>query len=206
MTYVAPSTVVAGQTYSASAHNVIVNDVIDHESRIVTAESAINLIGLDLIYSTTLTTGSTFTTPAVFSATYDNYVITVDSLSGAATAYINFLKTSDNTVVGSWYAAGWVSSTPSGIAGSNISYSNTATSSPNYINQAPGFAVIRVFNPFNSARTMFDEFATIFGNVARSYNMFAAGTDTQTSIHKISVVSTSGNFTAGNVKIYGMKK
>lgn len=34
MPYVAPSTVVAGQTYSASAHNVIVNDVIDHESRI----------------------------------------------------------------------------------------------------------------------------------------------------------------------------
>lgn len=37
MPYVAPSTVVAGQTYGASAHNVIVNDVIDHESRIVTA-------------------------------------------------------------------------------------------------------------------------------------------------------------------------
>lgn len=34
MPYVAPSTVVAGQTYSASAHNVIVNDVIDHEARI----------------------------------------------------------------------------------------------------------------------------------------------------------------------------
>ena len=34
MTYVAPSTVVAGQTYGASAHNVIVNDIIDHESRI----------------------------------------------------------------------------------------------------------------------------------------------------------------------------
>lgn len=37
MPYVAPSTVVAGQTYGAAAHNVIVNDVIDHESRIVTA-------------------------------------------------------------------------------------------------------------------------------------------------------------------------
>lgn len=34
MPYVAPSTVVAGQTYGASAHNVIVNDIIDHESRI----------------------------------------------------------------------------------------------------------------------------------------------------------------------------
>ena len=34
MTYVAPSTVVAGQTYSAAAHNVIVNDVIDLDSRL----------------------------------------------------------------------------------------------------------------------------------------------------------------------------
>ena len=41
MTYVAPSTVVAGQTYGAAAHNVIVNDVIDHESRLGAAETLI---------------------------------------------------------------------------------------------------------------------------------------------------------------------
>lgn len=34
MTYVAPSTVVAGQTYGAAAHNVIVNDVIDLDTRV----------------------------------------------------------------------------------------------------------------------------------------------------------------------------
>ena len=34
MPYVAPSTVVAGQTYSAAAHNVIVNDVIDLDTRV----------------------------------------------------------------------------------------------------------------------------------------------------------------------------
>lgn len=41
MPYVAPSTVAPGQTYSASAHNVIVEDIIDHESRIVVASAAI---------------------------------------------------------------------------------------------------------------------------------------------------------------------
>ena len=41
MAYTAPTTVVAGQTYSAAAHNVIVNDVIDHESRLSSAESLI---------------------------------------------------------------------------------------------------------------------------------------------------------------------
>lgn len=35
MPYVAPSTVSSGQTYTAAAHNVIVEDVIDHEARIV---------------------------------------------------------------------------------------------------------------------------------------------------------------------------
>lgn len=41
MTYVAPSTVAPGQTYSATAHNVIVEDIIDHEARIVVAAAAI---------------------------------------------------------------------------------------------------------------------------------------------------------------------
>lgn len=34
MPYVAPGTATAGQVYTASAHNVLVGDIIDHESRI----------------------------------------------------------------------------------------------------------------------------------------------------------------------------
>lgn len=40
MPYVAPSTVVAGQTYSAASHNIIVNDLIDHEDRLDTVQNA----------------------------------------------------------------------------------------------------------------------------------------------------------------------
>lgn len=40
MPYVAPSTVVAGQTYSAASHNIIVNDIIDHEDRLDTVQNA----------------------------------------------------------------------------------------------------------------------------------------------------------------------
>lgn len=40
MAYVAPSTVVAGQTYGAAAHNIIVNDIIDHEDRLDTVQNA----------------------------------------------------------------------------------------------------------------------------------------------------------------------
>lgn len=40
MPYVAPSTVVAGQTYGASAHNVIVNDVIDLNNRLQVVTSS----------------------------------------------------------------------------------------------------------------------------------------------------------------------
>ena len=40
MAYVTPSTVVAGQTYSAASHNIIVNDIIDHEDRLDTVQNA----------------------------------------------------------------------------------------------------------------------------------------------------------------------
>ena len=39
MPYTAPSTVSAGQTYASAAHNVIVNDIIDHESRLLTVQN-----------------------------------------------------------------------------------------------------------------------------------------------------------------------
>lgn len=42
MPYVAPSTVSSGQTYTAAAHNIIVEDVIDHETRIVSATNTAN--------------------------------------------------------------------------------------------------------------------------------------------------------------------
>ena len=40
MTYVAPSTVTTLQTYTSAAHNVIVGDIIDHETRIANGEAA----------------------------------------------------------------------------------------------------------------------------------------------------------------------
>lgn len=46
MPYVAPSTVTTLQTYTSSAHNVIVGDIVDHESRIVAAPKIIETITL----------------------------------------------------------------------------------------------------------------------------------------------------------------
>jgi hypothetical protein len=40
MAYVAPSTVTTLQTYTSAAHNIIVNDIIDHETRLLLAETA----------------------------------------------------------------------------------------------------------------------------------------------------------------------
>jgi hypothetical protein len=59
MTYVAPSTVTTLQTYTSAAHNVIVNDVIDHETRIVANRLAqVNVASTfvnDITFSTTST-------------------------------------------------------------------------------------------------------------------------------------------------------
>lgn len=39
MAYVAPSTVTTLQTYTSAAHNIIVNDIIDHETRLLVTDS-----------------------------------------------------------------------------------------------------------------------------------------------------------------------
>jgi len=44
MAYVAPSTVAVGDPVTSTSYNIIVGDVIDHESRIVSVEGAVGLI------------------------------------------------------------------------------------------------------------------------------------------------------------------
>ena len=61
MAYVAPSTVTTLQTYTSAAHNIIVNDIIDHETRIASLKvppSASVLRSTDL---TPYTTGTVIT-------------------------------------------------------------------------------------------------------------------------------------------------
>ena len=69
MAYVAPSTVSSGNGYTAVAHNIIVNDVIDHETRI-------NLGGMVFLSTQTVSAALNCTFTSIFSATYQNYMWT----------------------------------------------------------------------------------------------------------------------------------
>ena len=64
MTYVAPSTVTTLQTYTSAAHNIIVNDVIDHESRILALRNTTGIVPPSAyVYNTagkTVTSGNSF--------------------------------------------------------------------------------------------------------------------------------------------------
>jgi hypothetical protein len=60
MPYVAPSTVTTLQTYTSAAHNVIVNDIIDHETRIaaLSPTGSQPSVGLSFVTGTSYTNGN----------------------------------------------------------------------------------------------------------------------------------------------------
>jgi hypothetical protein len=85
MAYVAPSTVTTLQTYTSAAHNIIVNDIIDHETRIVQAAKTTGyIISPASVVNATATGGSIVFSAAssvslnsCFTSTYDNYKVVI---------------------------------------------------------------------------------------------------------------------------------
>jgi hypothetical protein len=96
MTYVAPSTVTTLQTYTSAAHNVIVNDVIDHETRLNSLPRGYVTAVLLTSFSTTSTsyvdvTGLTVTFTAEADRRYlvSLYSAMTNNTSNLCTAVIN---------------------------------------------------------------------------------------------------------------------
>jgi hypothetical protein len=102
MPYVAPNTVAAGETYGAAAHNVIVNDIIDHEARLVVTDP--------------------------FSAAWTSYTPTFTNLSvGNGTLIARYLKVGRAVWFNFTFQLGSTSSVSSDIA---VSLPVTASSNP----------------------------------------------------------------------------
>ena len=92
MPYVAPGTVAAGDVYTAAAHNIQVNNVINHETRITASGlsivtptsvsgSGITLSGSKIIF--TAAASGVFINGA-FTSTYDNYLVLANFTGNAA--------------------------------------------------------------------------------------------------------------------------
>lgn len=111
MAYTAPTTHVAGETLPAADYNVIVNDVIDHETRLVQAAKTTGyIISPASVVNATATGGSIVFSAAssvslnsCFTSAYDNYKVFISySISGDSTLQLRMRVAGADNSAGSY--------------------------------------------------------------------------------------------------------
>jgi hypothetical protein len=155
---------------------------------------------LTLVGSATLSSTSTKIT-SVFSATYDNYLISVSDLKLSASAgYIGFNLLSGSTSITTGYNGYLIyykNSVNTGVEDpvstkwSESFYQNSGNNS-----QAAQFQILQ---PFLATSTWFNASNVIQGNFGRTYN---GENSNATSYDGIELTQTNG-FASGKVRIYG---
>ena len=144
MPYVAPSTVTTLQTYTSAAHNIIVNDIIDHETRILalprgyithsTQTSNTNNIGTsatDTALTVTFTAVASRRYKLSFQGSLKNESATPQG--GVGTFAAAFITDSANTIIGA-YLTGYINSVNSGdrLRGSAFTFVTPSAGSVTY--------------------------------------------------------------------------
>lgn len=164
--------------------------------------------GLVLIKSETITPGvSTHTVTGAFSATYEQYVISVTNVQTSANdAWLAIQLGSTTTAYyGAAAAANYATGNFTGaINFSNASNFNYAFAISNPASNLNGGSII-ITNPFATKRT------TLNGFVARLNTSGYAGAvggfqDSDTSFTAFTLIPASGTFTLGNVSVYGLAR
>jgi hypothetical protein len=158
--------------------------------------------GLTLVKSQTIGTAvNTVTVTNAFSATYDNYVITINGGVGSATG--NGLLQLGTTATGYYVFtqySNYSSNTLNGIGQQNITgFGAWYTLSANNID---GYCIIK--NPFLTKRTMF---TTLSATAAAASEVFYSQgfLDNATSYTDIKIyVNGAATMTGGEIRIYGM--
>ena len=157
--------------------------------------------GLTLISSTTIgTTVSSVTVSNAFSATYDNYLITVNGGVASAAGEGNIKLGASTTGYYRFAIFGvYTSNTVSGFADANGSTFNAFQFSTTSLN-----GILWVFDPFNAKNTHFNTVAsrsTTTGQVISNQGYLA---DT-TSYTAFTITPGSGTLTGGTIRVYGLK-
>ena len=168
----------------------------------ITWGTAPDVAGLTLISSTTIgTTVSSVTVSNAFSATYDNYLITVDG--GVASTSNNINLTLGATVTGYYYNSQYQQYSGAGITGENAqnaaSWLRVVRGSTNSLN-----GIITLLDPFASKNT--HGFWQVAESTTAGLNGMGRGylADT-TSYTAFTLTCESGTFTGGTVRVYGFK-
>ena len=156
--------------------------------------------GLTLISATTIgTTVASVTVTGAFSATYDNYFITVSG--GVASGDISLNLTLGATATGYYYAGNniqyGVATTNTGTVSNTTSFASVAYGSTNALS-----GQCFIDNPFSTKRTMARWQAT-----GSSTNYFINNSqgflNDATSYTAFTLTTSSGTITGGTIRVYG---
>ena len=195
MAYEAPALGTAAQVYTAAAHNIIVNDVLDHEARILKQ-------GLVWLNTTTITAEASKTISSVFTSVYDNYLVKIHITSVSTQLSLTFQLTASGTPATSGYTANyWYHD-----GGASVEYlsdvSTGAILGPQTI-AAFGICNLDLWGPNR----------TIGNKLFKSDNVTTSNTShksqgnlsSATQYDGLKIIANPGNMT-GTVQIYGYTK
>jgi hypothetical protein len=176
--------------------------------QILTAQNQTDLqnnIGLSLIKTQTIGNGvATVNVTGAFSATFDNYKITVSGGVGSGVQTIDLYM--GTTVVASGYYSTRVlfllnAANPSGAAQSNVgafAYAGQSCPTFNHMN-------VDLFNPFNAKNTTYSAPYILPNSVASEFGHSAGFLDDTTSYTSFSI-KVGGTMTGGTIAVYGYRK
>ena len=157
--------------------------------------------GLTLISATTIgTTVASVTITGAFSATYDNYLITVNG--GIASTNNSLVLTLGATTTGYYYGGfnvSYSSATVGGEAGSNASnFGPSVRGSANSLN-----GQIFLYDSFAAKNTHFSSIGTRSEAAAGGVNNFNGYLANTTSYTAFTLTTNSGTVTGGTIRVYG---
>jgi hypothetical protein len=202
MAYTAPGTVTAGDVATAAAWNVVVNDVIDHESRILKT-------GLVFVSSSTFSAATTVSVDSVFSSTYANYRIIIGAsttaVAGVATISAVLRIGGVSTATNYDYVRTAQTSTPTttistaqGGANWPTFFANGTTAS-----SQPAYYTFDLFAPNLAAWTNFSALGFYANNLSSSEVMNVYGGHQMSTTQFDGIGFTSATAVSGTIRIYG---
>lgn len=156
--------------------------------------------GLQLLSTTTIGSAvSSVTVSNAFSATYDNYVITVSG--GTPSAADRYLMTLGSTATG-YYGMVTTHAYSSGTLGGTQYQNATSWTHSMCLSTAGSTGVIQLFNPFNADET------TFFGNsvqIGTALEVWWTGgyLNNTTSYTSFTLAPNTGTVTGGTIRVYG---
>jgi hypothetical protein len=197
-----------GDLLAGTGDNTIARRSIGTNGQVLTADSAEATGmkwaspsgGLTLVKTQTIGTAvSSVTVTDAFSATYDNYLITVSGGSGSQSS--NTTLKLGSTATG-YYLAGYymiyTSNTINGFASANA----TSWVSASYFSTDAHHAEITLQSPYLSKVTMFNTTLTTpaTGSFIARYNGYLNNT---TSYTEFTLTTAAGTLTGGTIRVYG---